>query len=361
MIDEQTLEQELTRLAESFPVPADGPAMILARRDQGKATRPSRVGRLKWFYPSVLLPVAGLAALIAVIAVFGPSRQTSEKFAKAGSAIDGGAGRVSPQPATSFASNQPFHAPSGTISSSAAAGSGGLAATTGAPAPAPVDSAKVVKTGEIGLVVPRDRFSATLGQLTTLANGAGGYVASSSTTEDASSPSGHLTLRVPVASFEDVVAKVRRLGQVTTVSSSGRDVTGESVDLDARLSSLSAARQQYITLMSKATSVGDVLAVQQQINDLQTQIEQLKGQKQVLDSQSSMSTLDVSVGDRKTVTSPRSPSGLSRAWHRATHGFVGAIEGLVGASGIILFLLLAGVAIWLLGRPLWRRMRLWAL
>lgn len=373
MIDEQVLERELRRVAGFFALPADGASTILAQRDQGKAARAGRARRRRWF-PIVMVPVIGLATVVAAVAVFWPGSHATKRSVTETAALRQ-AGAVGPStahaPIATFGPNQPatvsgtvasdFASKGSTLSGSAAGGS----ATGSAAAPTdslsgPLDT-KVVKTGEIGLVVSKDRFSSAFGQLTTIATGVGGYVSSSTTSEDASSPSGHVTLRVPVASFEDVVGRVRKLGQVTTVSSSGRDVTAESVDLDARISSLSTARQQYLTLMTKATTVGDVLAVQQQINELQTQIEQLQGQKRVLDSQAAMSTLDVNLGDRRTATPPKAPSGLSRAWHRATRGFVGALEGLVGASGLILFLLLMGAAIWLLGRPLWRRMRLWAL
>ncbi|MDQ1401812.1 MAG: hypothetical protein QOG03_128 [Actinomycetota bacterium] len=368
MLDEKVLTDELARLSESFAVPTDGAATILARRDQGKVVGEGR-RRRRWRNPVVLLPVLAAAIVAVVIAstlVVTRAHRSDVNAASlrpfslpqlaAGTAPRGG---PTPSPATDGVTDTDTQFGAGIpLTADTAASPSGAGATRAA---AVADSAKIVKTGSLTLVVPKTKFSTAFNQLTTIATGAGGYVASSGTSEDSGSPSGRLTLRVPVAAFEATVSKVRGLGRVTAVSTQGQDVTADSVDLDARISSLTAARQQYLTLMSKATTVGDVLAVQQQVNDLQTQIEQLQGKKRLLDSQTSMSTLDISLGDRQVAGPAKPASGLRKAWHRAVDGFVGAVEGLLGASGVILFVLLAFAAAWIGLRPLWRRVRRWAL
>ena len=89
-------------------------------------------------------------------------------------------------------------------------------------------------------------------------------------------------------------------------------MTGQYVDLQARLAALEASRQQYLTILAKATSIGDILAVQEQLDSIQSQIEQLQGQLQVLTSETSYSTLNVT----STRATPR--RGRARSPSRAS-------------------------------------------
>ena len=46
-------------------------------------------------------------------------------------------------------------------------------------------------------------------------------------------------------------------------------MTGQYVDLQARLTALEDSRQQYLTILAKATSIGDILSVQEQLDSIQ--------------------------------------------------------------------------------------------
>ena len=103
--------------------------------------------------------------------------------------------------------------------------------------------------------------------------------------------------------------------------------------------------------------MGDVLAVQDQLNAIQSQIEQLQGQLQLLTSQTSYSTLTVTVGERSPAPAPGPlpESGLVRAWHASVGGFVTGVEGVIRIAGPLLFALLLVGAVLAGGRALWRR------
>ena len=166
-----------------------------------------------------------------------------------------------------------------------------------------------------------------------------------------------MTLQVPVQSFAAMLQKAQALGRVSDLSTKATDVTGQYVDLQSRIAALQASRQQYLTILAKATTVGDVLAVQEQIDAMQSQIEQLQGQLQLLTSQTSYSTLTVSVGESapSPPPSPLPESGLVRAWHASIGGFVTGVEGVIRVAGPLLFALLLLGAILAGGRALWRR------
>ena len=221
-----------------------------------------------------------------------------------------------------------------------------------------VDAAKVVHTGSLALSVAKGQVTPTLTQLTGLATGEGGYVSSSTTAESGSRPSGTVVLRVPAAAYDVVLGQARALGTVVSTTSSAQDVTAQAADQQARLAALQASRDQFLTILAKAKTIGETLAVQQRVDDAQTQIDQLQGQIDVLANQASYGTLTVTVSQKGAVVVPPKPvqqqGGLSRSWHSAVHGFVTGAEALVARSGRGLLVLLVLVVCALVLRTAWR-------
>ena len=199
------------------------------------------------------------------------------------------------------------------------------------------EPAKIEETGGLTLVVPGAQIQADLSRVATLAVASGGFVASTQTQSAApgTAAQGTMTLQIPEASFNGVLAEVRGLGRVASLTTSATDVTGQYVDLQARITALQDSRQQYLTIMAKATTIGGILAVQAQLQNLQSQLEQLQGQLQVLNNQTTYATLAVTLS-QKAVTPPPPPkpeSGLLKAWHAAVGGFVAGFEGVVRVAG----------------------------
>jgi hypothetical protein len=224
-------------------------------------------------------------------------------------------------------------------------------------------SSDVEETGEVDLTVGQGQLEPVLTRLSNLATAQGGFVASTQVQAggaSASPPSsGSITLQVPEASFGSVVAQARTFGRVTFLTTKGTDVTGQYVDLQARIAALTASREQYLTIMTKASSISDILAVQAQLDTLQTQIEQLQGQLQVLNSETTYGTLVVSLSEHGGHPVPvhHRPSGIDRAWHGALSGFAAAFDGLIRIAGPALFVLLCLAVLAVLGRWAWRETR----
>jgi hypothetical protein len=222
--------------------------------------------------------------------------------------------------------------------------------------------AKIQQTGSLALTVGRGQLAHTVTALTNLAAASGGFVANSQTQSAAAgggTASGSVTLQVPVGNFATVLRQAQALGKPSDLTTKATDVSAQDVDLQSRISALQETRQQYLTILAKATTVGDVLAVQEQVNTIQSQIEQLQGQLQLLTSQTSYSTLSVTVSEGTPPPRPRPgtlpESGLVRAWHSSIGGFVSGVEGVIRIAGPLLFALLLAAAVLLGGRVLWRR------
>jgi len=375
MIDETTLTNALEEAASAYDEPPGARAAILAAATSAPARDSARGAPRSapaWRRPFPLGAAAAAVVLVGAVAIgasvsddrvnrlsspisqpVGPTdtARSVDEFAEV-ALVAPRAGRA-PAAGTSGTA-------SGTAGGSGTSGSGGGGSgAPPAPAAQPAESlAKVVKTGSVEIVVADGKVPATLARLETLVLGARGFVAESKTQESGDSPSGIVTMRVPGASYEAVLGRVRTLGEVRTATSTGEDVTAAFVDTEARLRTLKQTRGVYETLMARARSIGEVLAVQQQINGAQTQIEQLEGKLKVLRDQVSYATLTVSVFEESDeLATLQEPGRLASSWDRAKDNFGDGIEWLVAASGTVALLVIAGGLLLIVGLGVRRLLR----
>ncbi|MHB1855528.1 MAG: DUF4349 domain-containing protein, partial [Acidimicrobiales bacterium] len=181
-----------------------------------------------------------------------------------------------------------------------------------------------------------------------LAQADGGFVSHSSTQSGDGAPSANLTLRIPDAQYPAAIDSIRGLGKVTSMTSSGDDVTSQYVDLQSQITALQGSQRQYLTILTKASSIGDILAVQAQLDSVDSQLQQLQGQENVLADQTTYATVSVSVmaAGAPARPQPQPEAGLALAWHRAVTGFGAGVDVLVAAAGPLLFALLLLAVLW---------------
>ena len=300
-------EGDLRELVESAAAAAPGPDE-LDMNSFSVAPTPRRRRAVR--RPVVALGVAA-AAIVAVILGAAASRDGDTKqqsFSTVANSIGGGA----QAPATTIARTPSVPAPGRVAtgaSTTAGAGPGtpapydySLVPTAAPPtagaAPAPGDSANIIKNGALEVRVGRGAVTESVNRLTALATGLGGYIAESRTTANEASgsqASATISVRVPAAAFEQLLAGASKLGDVRSTSTSGQDVTAQFTDIDAQLQALSQTRDQFLLVLGEAKNVGDILAVQDRITQVQTQIDQLNGQKKLLTDQTSYGTLSVTL------------------------------------------------------------------
>ena len=321
--------------------------------DSHQPQRRHLAGRRSWL---IAAAVVGVLLIVVAFVVGGGSSSTKSSPANIfGGERSGAAKAQVPSPVSL--------APAGEGAGSSAATSGGGAGVTNgaaaqtAPSTVPADVPdRVVKTGEMDLEVAAGLVPNTMDRLFAIAVLKRGFVAESHSSEGAV-PSGSVTLRVPVQSFDDTIAAVRRLSaKVVSQETAGQDVTSKYVDLQARIHSLAATRASFERLLSRATTIGETLEVQSQITTVQTQIEQLQGQLRVLSDQTTYGTLTVTVAEKgKSAVVPHHASGMSRAFHRSVNRFVSGIEAIVGIIGPVLLVALLAALAWLVARFTYRR------
>jgi hypothetical protein len=220
------------------------------------------------------------------------------------------------------------------IAGTASSGSGSLVGVGEVPAIGPA----IVKTARVDVQVKKGGFEAAFDTARMVASKYGGYVESSSTS-GTDVRTGTLTIRVPAASFDQAMNELDGLGTVKAQSISGQDVTSQYVDLKARLTTWETQEAVLLRLMRQATSVEATLRVQRELQDVQFRIEQIKGQLRVLDNQTSLATITLSLREPgapvhvQTTTSER-PS-LGEAWDKALDGFLGVVYSVVVGLGYL--------------------------
>jgi hypothetical protein len=163
----------------------------------------------------------------------------------------------------------------------------------------------VIQNAELSIVV-KD-VNAEVTALQAMAKAMGGFVVSvnvfQTTAPDGTPvPQAQVVVRVPAASLDDVLNQVKQDAvDVKNETRSGQDVTDQYVDLQSRLTAKQAAETQLLSIMQKATKTEDVLAVYAQLQQVQSDIEVLKGQIKYTEQSAALSALSVSIVAEKTV------------------------------------------------------------
>lgn len=125
----------------------------------------------------------------------------------------------------------------------------------------------------------------------------GGFVADSWFTGAGAEARAALTVRVPTAAVDTLLADLRGLAaEVASVQTGTQDLTGQVVDVEARLRSLAAVELRYIELLGEARDIGEILVVQDRLDGVRGEIERLTAQREVLADRTALATVHVGLG-----------------------------------------------------------------
>jgi len=122
-----------------------------------------------------------------------------------------------------------------------------------------------------------------------------------------------------------------------------KDVTEEYVDLNIRLDNNLAYLNQYKEILRKASSVKEILEVQEKIRNIEEEIESKKGRLKYLDDKVKYSTLNLEITE--LITSEISNDlnfgrRISNAFNNGIQAFLSFVIGLVNLWPFIILLVL---------------------
>jgi hypothetical protein len=238
----------------------------------------------------------------------------------------------------------------------AAQGAGSGKALTGKLANIVLPPQSIIYTASLSVRIKKGSVTAAADEATSIVTAVGGYVSGE---QEIIPPGKHgtpqidLVLKIPSAQFSPALAKLALLGKRLSFSQHAQNVTQQVADVNSRVASAQAAIRQLRALLSRAGSVGQLLAVQEEINSQESDLEALLAQQRALAHETSYATVTaVLVGHharpvkKHEKTSPGFLAGLRGGWH----ALVVVVSWLLTALGsalpfLIPVLLIGGIAI----------------
>lgn len=200
--------------------------------------------------------------------------------------------------------------------------------------------------------VPAGSFLDSFESVAARAVGLGGYVVSSTTQPDRSGRivSGAVTLKVPAAKLADFLNGMPSTFIASAIDFSAIDHTAQFVDINARLASAHAHLEALDALLAKATSLGDITNLEQQIEMVQTEIDGDQGQLNLLTASVDLATATVQMSERGATVAhviPPNPvsDGIGGGWNNAVRVTGAALEGVVSAVPLLV-LAVIGLFVW---------------
>ena len=115
-------------------------------------------------------------------------------------------------------------------------------------------------------------------------------------------PQAQVVIRVPQESLNDALVQIKKdVVEVQNENRTGTDVTDQYVDMQSRLTAKEAAADQLTKIMQNATRTEDVLAVYTQLQQIDSEIEVLKGQIKYTEQSAALSAISVNIIAEETI------------------------------------------------------------
>lgn len=139
-----------------------------------------------------------------------------------------------------------------------------------------------------------------------------------------------ITIRVEQSQFDFLYQSLKGMdGEFDSSSISVSDVTERVLDLEARLKNYRSVEDQYLTILEKAETVEDTLAVYQELNKVRLEIERIETQLKNLETQTEYSyiylTVSQSSAGAEVADDQWRPEGIFREALRSLVSFLQSV------------------------------------
>ena len=179
-------------------------------------------------------------------------------------------------------------------------------------------------------------------------------------TDDRSS-SASFVIKLPPENIEAAIADLDAIGIRRTASQGTEDVTGQVVDIDARLTTAQASLDRVRKLLEAATDLGQILSLESQLTERETLVEQYTAMKRAISDRVSLATLrvqlSVSPEPAAAKAAPKAKQTIGRAFENGWKGFVVALAAIMIFIGYASPLLVIGAIAAAFALPFSRRRR----
>ena len=146
-----------------------------------------------------------------------------------------------------------------------------------------------------------------------------------------------ITISVPTAALDATLDQLAKLGKVQSRNASTDDVTAQYVDTESRVKTMQASVDRVRALMSQATKLGDVVALEAELSRRQADLEATESQLAALKDSVALSPVEVRLSTDAQVLKQADDStgflaGLKAGWS----AFTGSVTVVLTALGAVL-------------------------
>lgn len=183
------------------------------------------------------------------------------------------------------------------------------------------------------VVMKVEEFSKAQAQIKDLVSLSGGYIVEFSESQSTYEQGGNFVLKVPAAGFSSFLEQLEQLKPESFQQSiQGQDVSEEYVDLESRLKVKEAVEARYLKFVGESKNTSDLVQFTNELERIQTEIEQIKGRMRYIDNNVSFSTIEIRVYQ----TDDSSLSKLSQDQKPLLKRAGNALQGSLEAISVIL-------------------------
>ena len=181
---------------------------------------------------------------------------------------------------------------------------------------------KIIKTGNLRFET--GNLETTYEQVKLAVKKGKAFIQNDSEGKDYNSVYRKLTVRIPSENFDVFIKDVSNgVSYFDNKEINAQDVTAEYIDLDARLIAKKKLESRYLELLSKATKMSEMLAIEAQLSAIREEVEAKEGQLRYLQSQVSLSTITIEFYKTVAEESGITISYGSKVWNAFKSGFYG--------------------------------------
>jgi hypothetical protein len=281
-------------------------------------------------------PVGRVLALLAVSALLVAGCGGSGAGDNAGGAQAGPSSAEAPAVSPEFQPNAAKEAQGGGTGS----GAGRDGAGAGAPASAggqgnsavqlvDLDN-RIIRNASVQLEIGQGKLDQTIRQASqVVARHQGIFAGSKTSAPDGGTAEGVVTFRVPNPQFEQTLNELKALGTYRGESSDSTDVTSQYVDTKSQLNAWRAQEGVYLRLLGQSKTVSDTLSVRARLDEVQSTINRLQGQLNVLEDQTSLATINLELREPGAAPSGPPTNPIAQAWQTGVNGFLVMVKALI--------------------------------
>ncbi|MER6174062.1 DUF4349 domain-containing protein [Streptosporangium sp. NPDC001681] len=236
---------------------------------------------------------------------------------------------------------------------------GGGSPQTGQVKIVPQDRA-IVYTAE--MMIRAKEVTAAADRARQIVTAAGGYLAmENSDAHSDGEGSATLVFKIPPGNYPGTLDRLgKELGTRESLRQNTEDVTEQVADVESRLKSAKAALDSLRTLLKRANTIGEVLKVEREVSNRESELESLQARQKTLASQTSAATLTLNLVGPAAVVQKKEddePAGFLGGLRTGWKAFVVAVKHGLTLLGVLLPWLIVIVPAWLLTAFLLRRRR----